>query len=103
MVDGTTEYGNFHEAARKQQYDSAATEGNFEMLAKRIQKINTTIDTIIDFQSYLRGEENKYRSAQEKLASSIFSLTLIEILLVIGSASYAVYSLRKFFVKKHIM
>ena len=103
MVDGTTEYGNFHEAAKKTQYDQAATEGSFEMLSKRIKKISTTIDTIIEYQAYLRGEENNYRSAQERLASSIFSLTIIEILLVMASAGYSVYSLRKFFVKKHIM
>ena len=58
MVDGTTEYGNFHEKAQKNQYEQAATEGNFDMLSKRISKINTTIDTIIDYQSYLRGQEN---------------------------------------------
>ena len=49
MVDGTTEYGNFHAAAKKEQYDQAATEGSFEMLAKRISKISTTIDTIIEY------------------------------------------------------
>ena len=49
MVDGTSEYGNFHEKAKKEQYESAATEGSFEMLAKRIAKINTSIDTIIDY------------------------------------------------------
>ena len=103
MVDGTTEYGNFHEAAKKQNYENAATEGSFEMLSKRITKISTSINTIIDYQTYLRNEENSFRNQQERLASSIFSLTLIEILLVIGSAGYSVYSLRKFFVKKHIV
>lgn len=49
MVDGKTEYGNFHEAAKKEQYDSAATEGSFEMLQTRINKISTAIDTIIDY------------------------------------------------------
>ena len=103
LVDGTTEYGNFHEKAKKTEYESAATEGQFEMLNKRITKISATIDTIVEYQTYLRGEENNYRNAQESLASSIFWLTMLEILLVCGSAGYAVYSLRKFFVKKHIM
>lgn len=30
-------------------------------------------------------------------------MTIVEILLVLGSAAYSVYNLRKFFVKKHIM
>ena len=62
MVDGTSEYGNFHEAAHKQNYESAATEGSFEMLSKRIGKISTAIDTIIDYQTYLRNEENSFRN-----------------------------------------
>jgi len=30
-------------------------------------------------------------------------MTVVEILLVMGSAAFSVYNLRKFFVKKHIM
>ena len=102
-MDGTTEYGNFHEKAKQKQYDVAVTEGSFEMLSKRIVKINAAMDQIIEYQKYEREQENLYRHYQERLASSIFSLTVIEILLVIGSAAYSVWSLRKFFVKKHIM
>jgi len=73
------------------------------MLTKRISKINTAMDSIIDYQKYEREQENEYRHYQERLASSIFNMTMLEILLVLGSAGYSVYSLRKFFVKKHIM
>ena len=79
------------------------TQGSFEVLNKRIEKINTSLDTIIDYQKYEREQENLFRHYQERLASSIFNMTLLEILLVIASASYSVWSLRKFFVKKHIM
>jgi len=50
MVDGKTEYGNFHEAtAHKENFEKAATEGSFEMLAKRVGRINASIDTIIEY------------------------------------------------------
>lgn len=73
------------------------------MLTTRIKKINTAMDSIIDYQKYEREQENLYRHYQERLASSIFSMTIVEILLVMLSAGYSVYNLRKFFVKKHIM
>lgn len=58
---------------------------------------------MIDYQKYEREQENLYRHYQERLSSSIFNMTCLEILLVIGSAGYSVWSLRKFFVKKHIL
>ena len=77
--------------------------GSFDVLTKRINKINTALDSILEYQTYEREQENLFRHYQERLASSIFNMTLLEIILVIASAGYSVWSLRKFFVKKHIM
>lgn len=72
-------------------------------MLRRIEKINVAMDSIIEYQKYEREQENLYRHYQERLSSSIFSMTVVEILLVMGSAAFSVYNLRKFFVKKHIM
>lgn len=53
MVDGTKEYGKFHEKA-KEQYEQAPTEGQFDMVTTRIKKINIAMDSIIDYQKYER-------------------------------------------------
>lgn len=103
MVDGTQEYGNFHVKVKQEQYESAVTVGGFDVLTKRIKKINTSLDSIMDYQKYEREQENLFRDYQIRLSNSIFNMTLVEILLVIGSAGYSVWSLRKFFVKKHIV
>ena len=103
MVDGTTESGNFHVKAAQEQYESAASQGAFDVLTKRIKKIDGSLDAIIEYQKYEREQENLFRDYQGRLASSIFNMTMLEILLVIASAAYSVWSLRKFFVKKHIM
>ena len=61
LVDGTTESGNFHVRAHQDNYESAATAGQFDVLNKRLHKINTAMDTIIDYQKYEREQENLYR------------------------------------------
>lgn len=73
------------------------------MLSKRVKKINTSLDSIMDYQKYEREQENLFRDYQMRLSNSIFNMTLLEIILVCASAGYSVYSLRKFFVKKHIV
>ena len=57
----------------------------------------------MDYQKYEREQENLFRDYQMRLSNSIFNMTLLEIILVCASAGYSVYSLRKFFVKKHIV
>ena len=103
MVDGTTNVGNFHVKVKQEQYENAVEQSSFEVLIKRIMKINKSLDEIIDFQKYEREMEDLYRSMQESLTSKMFNMTLVEIFLVIASASYSVWSLRKFFVKKNIL
>ena len=56
-MDGTTESGNFHVKAKEDQYEAAVTEGTFDVLNKRVEKINTSLDTIIDYQKYEREQE----------------------------------------------
>ena len=43
LVDGTTEFGNFHVKAKEEQYEAAVTEGSFSVLTKRVDKINTAM------------------------------------------------------------
>ena len=94
--------GNFHVAAREAEYDSAVSKGAFDILTKRIKKIDNALDSIREYQKYEREQENLYKEYSASLASSIFNMTMIEIILVIASAAYSVWSLRSFFVKKHI-
>ena len=49
MVDGTTESGNFHVAAKADNYESAASKGAFDILTKRIRKIDSSLDSIIEY------------------------------------------------------
>lgn len=44
MVDGTTDVGNFHVKVKQEQYDNAVEQSSFEVLIKRIIKINTSLD-----------------------------------------------------------
>lgn len=36
LVDGTTEYGNFHVAVKQEQFENAVNLGSFEVINKRI-------------------------------------------------------------------
>ena len=94
--------GSFHVAAREAEYDNAVSKGAFDILTKRIKKIDNALDSIREYQKYEREQENLYKEYSASLASSIFNMTMIEIILVIASAAYSVWSLRSFFVKKHI-
>ena len=47
---------------KAEQYESAVTEGTFAVLTKRINKINTALDSIIEYQKYEREQENLFRS-----------------------------------------
>jgi hypothetical protein len=81
---------------------SAATVGQFMPLQRRTSKIEKIIDDIIGYQNFEREREAAYKDNLEALNSSFFRLSLIQILVVLGSAAFSVVSLRKFFVKKHI-
>ena len=88
--------------AREAEYGKAVYQGHFDILTKRIKKIDNSLDSIKEYQKYEREQENLYKEYSANLASSIFNMTMIEIFLVIASAAYSVWSLRSFFVKKHI-
>ena len=50
LVDGKTESGNFHKRAQEhEEYESAVTEGHFNVLTKRIGKIEASLDDIIQY------------------------------------------------------
>ena len=50
LVDGKESSGNFHIRAKQaEEYDSAVTEGHFNVLHKRIVKIDTSLDEIIQY------------------------------------------------------
>ena len=78
------------------------TEGHFNVLNKRIGKIDASLEDIIQYQNYEREQEGLYRYYQNSLYNNLWNLTALEIMMVSGSAAYSVYSLRKFFVKKSI-
>ena len=101
MVDGKiTEEGNFH--VREQQYQKATTEGHYMPLFRRVEKISSVLDDIINYQNYEREQENKFKDLQQQLYNSFFRMTMIELLIVAATAAYSVWSLRRFFVKKAI-
>lgn len=53
MVDGTViEEGNFH--LKEQQYQKATTEGHYMPLFRRVEKISSVLDDIINYQNYER-------------------------------------------------
>lgn len=101
MVDGTiNEEGLFH--IREQQYQKATTEGHYMPLFRRVEKIQTVLDDIINYQNFEREQENRFKDLQRSLYNSFFNMTMLELLIVCATAGYSVYSLRKFFVKKAI-
>ena len=102
MVGGKSESGNFHAKAHQDNYDKAVSKGAFNVLYKRLDKIEESLETTAQYQQYEREKEAQYRELQTSLSSNIFNMTVLEIILVIGSAAFSVYSLRKFFVKRHI-
>ena len=89
-------------AKQHEEYESAVTEGHFNVLHKRINKIDGSLDEIIQYQVYEREADTNYYHYQNSLYNNLFNLTVVEILMVLGSAGYSVYTLRKFFVKKSI-
>lgn len=101
MVDGTvTEEGLFHQ--REEQYKKATTEGHYMPLFRRVEKIQTVLEDIINYQNYEREQENRFKDLQRQLYNSFFNMTLLEMMIVAATAGYSVWSLRKFFVKKAI-
>ena len=102
LVGGQTESGNFHAKAHQDNYEKAMSKGAFNVLYKRLDKIEESLETTEKYQAYEREKEVQYRELQTSLSSNIFNMTVLEIILVIGSAAFSVYSLRKFFVKRHI-
>ena len=104
LIDKQTQDGNFHvrNMAMKEQYDQSATEGHFAPLLRRIEKIDESLNDILNFQEYEREQENIFREYQRSLYDSFFRMNVLECLIVIGAAAFSVWSLRKFFVKKSI-
>ena len=101
LVDGTiTEEGLFHQ--REEQYKKATTEGHYMPLFRRVEKIQTVLEDIINYQNYEREQENRFKDLQRQLYNSFFNMTLLEMMIVAATAGYSVWSLRKFFVKKAI-
>ncbi|CDW90498.1 transmembrane emp24 domain-containing protein eca-like [Stylonychia lemnae] len=90
------------EIEKQIQYQSAATQGQFMPITRRVDKIDKVIDDIIAHQDYEREREQEYKQKLESLSGSFFNLISVQIILVIGVAAYSVINLRKFFVKKHI-
>ena len=49
-MDGKSSSGNFHARAEQhEQYESAVTEGHFNVLNKRIGKIDSSLEDIIQY------------------------------------------------------
>jgi hypothetical protein len=71
-------------------------------LFRRVEKIDTVLDDIINYQKFERQQEKRFLKLQRGLSSSFFNMTLLELLIVFATAGYSVWSLRKFFVKKAI-
>ena len=103
LVDGKSSSGNFHMRAQQhEEFEGAVTEGHFNVLQKRITKIENSLDEIIQYQTYEREQEVLYRDYQNSLYNNFWNLTALEIIMVCASAAYSVVSLRKFIVKKSI-
>ena len=50
LVDGATSSGNFHTRAdQHEEYEKAVTEGHFNVLNKRIGKIDASLEDIIQY------------------------------------------------------
>jgi hypothetical protein len=71
-------------------------------LFRRVEKIQTVLEDIINYQNYEREQENRFKDLQNQLYNSFFNMTLLEMMIVAATAGYSVWSLRKFFVKKAI-
>jgi len=71
-------------------------------LFRRVDKIDAVLDDIINYQKFEVKQEIRFLNLQRGLSSSFFNMTLLELLIVFLTASYSVWSLRKFFVKKAI-
>jgi hypothetical protein len=71
-------------------------------LFRRVEKIDTVLVDIINYQKFERQQEKRFLKLQRGLSSSFFNMTLLELLIVFATAGYSVWSLRKFFVKKAI-
>ena len=50
LVDGKSASGNFHARAQQhEEYEAAVTEGHFNVLTKRIGKIEASLEDIIQY------------------------------------------------------
>ncbi len=61
MVGDKTESGNFHAKAHADNYESAVSKGSFNVLYRRLDKIEEALDTCAQYQSYEREKEVQYR------------------------------------------
>lgn len=100
LIDGDEDEGKFH--SKPKEPENKATEGHFAPVKRRITKINQVIDDILNYQNYEREQENLFKDYQRSLYNGFFNMNVLEMIIVAASAGYSVYSLRKFFVKKHI-
>ena len=65
--------------------------------------MSMVVEDIIAHQSNEREREIKYKTNVSRMSSTFYYLILLELLILVGTAVYSVYNLRKFFVKKHIL
>ena len=101
IEEGQNAEGNFH-IKEEDLTKSATTEGHFAPLFRRVEKVASTLDDIINYQNFEREKEGQFKDYQTSLYSSFFNMTMLELVICAASAGYSVYSLRQFFVKKAI-
>ncbi|CDW79007.1 ensosomal cargo [Stylonychia lemnae] len=82
---------------------NAATTGHFQLLRRRVYKIKQVLEEIIDRQNVEREKEESYKENLKSFSSAFFRLVMGQILVLIGCGIYAVFSLKQFFLKKHIL
>ena len=71
-------------------------------MQKRAKKVYSMTEEIIAYQQWAREKKSDFVDRVRSLSSSFFNLMVLQILIVIGSAAFSVWNLRRFFVRKHI-
>lgn len=74
----------------------------FKPLRARLEKLAQTVNDIIAHQQWDREKEAQYSENMRKLSTNFFNLVGLQMAIVVASAAFSVFSLRKFFVRKHI-
>jgi hypothetical protein len=74
----------------------------FKPLRARLIKLTQIVNDIIAHQQWDREKEAKYNENIRSLSTNFFNLVGLQMAIVLASAAFSVFSLRKFFVRKHI-